>query len=524
MNGAMRNRFSRASAKLKQWGRRMPLRWRLALASFVLLALLLAALGMVVSFAAQRALLMNEATALQNQARVASKSLHGTLSVQNQQLVERVASPTTAAAVIAPDGTVQATSDNVSSNGVPLDFTPPPVVPVSQSDIQRALNPSAGQPYYLLATDSAGNRELVVLVPISLTPGGPPVEVLVLNTPTRHVDRAVELIRIILAVGIASALLIAALLTLPLVSAALHPLVAMERASRRIAEGDLQLRLAVPPAEDEIGRLARSFNTMVARLDEAFQRQKQFVGDASHELRTPLTALGGGMEMLLLGADQGDTEAARRLLRGMYGEVERMRRLVEDLLTLTRLDEGRANLRIGEVDAAAAVRDICDQAQRLSTGQEITCEIADDLPHVRADSDRLRQIMLNLVDNALKYTSPPGQVVLSATTGDSGASIALAVRDHGGGIAPEALPHVFDRFYRADSARVRSGSRTSGSGLGLSIVKGLVEAQKGRVEIASELGVGTTITIYLPVWRQSSAPRALPPPVDAVREMVPGDA
>lgn len=514
----MRNRFSSAIEQIRQWGRRVPLRWRLALASFVLLAVLLAALGMVVSFAAQRALLMNEANALQNQARVASKGLHGSLAIQNQQLVERVTSVTTAAAVLSPDGTVRASSDNT------LGFTPPPVVPVKQSDIHRALSNSMGQPYYMLVTDSDGNRQLVVLVPISLTPGGPPVEVMQLNTPTRHVDRAVDLIRLILGVGIAAALLIAALLTLPLVSAALHPLVVMERASRRIAEGDLQLRLAVPPAEDEIGRLARSFNTMVARLDAAFQRQKQFVGDASHELRTPLTALGGGMEMLLLGADQGDTEAARRLLRGMYGEVERMRRLVEDLLTLTRLDEGRANLRVSEVDAAAAVRDVCDQAQRLSTGQAIIYEVAADLPHVRADSDRLRQILLNLVDNALKYTAPPGQVTLSATADDGGATVALAVHDEGGGIAPDALPHVFDRFYRADSARVRSGSRTSGSGLGLSIVKSLVEAQKGRVEIVSQLGLGTTITIHLPVWQRGrSLPLLAPPAADAAREMVADD-
>lgn len=517
----MRHSIVTTVARGRQWARRMPLRWRLALASFVLLAVLLAALGTVVSFAAQRALLLNEANALQNQARVASNSLHGgTLAVQNQLLVERVAGPTTAAAVISADGTVQATSDNV-----PLQFTPPPVVPVRHSDVQRAFDGSLPQPYYMLATDSAGNREIVVLVPISVVRGGPPIEVLALNTPTRHVDRAVELIRVILGVGIATAILIAALLTLPLVSAALRPLDAMERASRRIAAGELYLRLDVPPTEDEIGRLARSFNTMVARLEEAFQRQKQFVSDASHELRTPLTALGGGMEMLLLGADQGDAEAARRLLRGMYGEVERMRRLVEDLLTLTRLDEGRANLHVTEVDAGAAVRDVCDQAQRLSIGQDIVCEVGTGLPPVRADSDRLRQVLLNLVDNALKYTPPPGRVTISATTGASGSTVALAVSDQGSGIAPEALPHVFDRFYRADTARVRSGSRTSGSGLGLSIVKGLVEAQRGSVGITSELGVGTTIMIHLPVWRTSTIVPALPRPSmeNTTLEMVPGD-
>lgn len=497
----MRKRIGNGAARLRQWGQRLPLRWRLALTSFALLAVLLAALGMVVSFAAQRALLQNEASALQSQAFVATKGARGSIAQQNAQVVEHLANGNTAAAVLAPDGTVEVTSDDLS-----LPIPPPPVVPVTSSEIHHALTSPPHTTNYILARDSKGTSELVVLVPLSVAQGGSPVAVLELNTPTRRVDRAVQLIRFILAVGIAGALVLAALLTLPLVSAALHPLVAMERASRRIADGELQLRLRAPMAEDEIGRLARSFNTMVARLEAAFQRQQQFVSDASHELRTPLTALGGGMEMLLLGADQGDVEAQRRLLRGMYSEVERMRRLVEDLLTLTRLDEGRANLRIGRVDAAAAVRDVCEQAQRLSSGQEIDCVIPDALPAVRADSDRLRQVLLNLVDNALKYTAPPGQVALSAAVVEDGAAITITVRDEGCGIAPEALPHVFDRFYRADTARARSGARTSGGGLGLSIVKGLVEAQGGDVRISSILGSGTVVTVRLPVWREQPAP------------------
>lgn len=209
--------------------------------------------------------------------------------------------------------------------------------------------------------------------------------------------------------------------------------------------------------------------------------------------------------MLLLGADQGDIEAQRRLLRGMYREVERMRRLVEDLLTLTRLDEGRANLRIGRVDAAAAIRDVCEQAERLSSGQVIDCAIPAGLPAVRADSDRLRQVLLNLVDNALKYTTPPGRVALSAAVVEGGTAVLLAVRDEGSGIPPEALAHVFDRFYRADTSRARTGARTSGSGLGLSIVKGLVEAQGGDVRIESEAGRGTIVAVRLPVWREIPA-------------------
>ena len=523
---AMRHRIARgARAGVEKAGlvwRRMPLRWRLALASFALLAVLLGALGAVVSFAAERALLANEAAALHQEAQVALPGGAGVPSAQARELVVRLTGPNTGASVLLSDGTVLASSADVQ---VPI--APPPVVHVTTSAIQQTLDMSRTRATsYQLATDNNGQRELVVLSPLYVRGNPTPFAVLELNMPTYRIDHSVAAIRLIMGVGIAGALVIAALLTLPLVSATLRPLVAMERTSRRIAGGDLHLRLEVPPSEDEIGRLARSFNTMVARLEEAFIRQKQFVGDASHELRTPLTALGGGLEMLLLGADQGDAEAMRRLLRGMYGEVERMRRLVEDLLTLTRLDEGRANLRITDVDVATAVRDVCEQAQRLASGQEIVCETVAGLPPVRADPDRLRQILLNLVDNALKYTPPPGRVTLSAAAVQGGTVVAMSVRDEGSGIPPEALPHVFDRFYRADTARARSGARGGGSGLGLAIVKGLVEAQGGEVAIASESGIGTSVTLRLPASRERRALPVQPPattPMSAPPEPVSSD-
>src|SRR6185437_12159486 len=201
-----------------------------------------------------------------------------------------------------------------------------------------------------------------------------------------------------------------------------------------------------------------------------FQKQKRFVGDVSHELRTPLTVLNGNLEMLMLGADHGDPEISRHLTRGMFAEVQRMHRMVEDLLALTRLDEGKLKLSKDTVVVDTLLATVCEQAVHLAHGQEICCVTEPELPDICADRDRLQQVLLNLVDNALKYTPLEGRVELSARQ-TAQQTVALTVNDTGQGIAPEALPHVFDRFYRADPARSRSSTRSGGSGLGLAIAK-----------------------------------------------------
>jgi two-component system OmpR family sensor kinase len=256
------------------------------------------------------------------------------------------------------------------------------------------------------------------------------------------------------------------------------------------------MRLEPPVTDDEIGHLALSFNWMVAQLEAAFQRQKQFVADVSHELRTPLTALSGSLEMLLIGADRGDIEASRRLARGMYTEVQRMHRLLEDLLALTRLDERKMVLREDTINVRTVIDKVYDQAQQLAHGQEIRREIAPDIPLVCADADRLQQVLLNIADNALKFTPADGCVELSAYS-DGQKGVLIEVHDNGKGIAPEALPHVFDRFYRADPSRSRLPHRVSGNGLGLAIAKELIEAQGGTISIRSTPGKGTTVTIRL---------------------------
>lgn len=526
-------------ARLRAAVARWPLRWRLIAASLGLLAVLLIGLGALVSLIEESMLLQNEATALYTQARMAAQGSPpggpgfnpdhtyiltrdtvppstaaptGDFIIEAALLVQRLSGPTTSASVLSTTGAPLVTTEQAYFLG--------PVTPSGQA-ISDALTLAPSARSYSLARDTAGRRQLIVLLP--LVQNGHTVGLLQLDSSTRQIDDAVITTRIILFSGIAACLILAGLLSWPLLDRALKPLAEMETGARRIAEGDLTVRLREPESDDEIGRLARTFNTMVAKVEGAFNRQRRFVGDVSHELRTPLTALGGGLEMLLLGADQGDAAAARRLVRGMYAETERMRHLVEELLTLARLDEGRAQIRLESVDLAVALASVAEQAERLSHGQTITVEAPSGLPPARADAERLKQTLLILLDNAVKYTPLEGQITLAARLSgveDGVAWVALDVRDTGEGIPAEALPHVFDRFYRVDPARARSGERPaeriSGSGLGLAIAKGLVEAMGGRIAIASAPGKGTTLTIELAAWRgagqRATEPPALPQP------------
>jgi two-component system OmpR family sensor kinase len=499
---------SGAERRVGVW-RRLPLRWRIAGALFALFALVLAGLGALISVTQEQTLLQSQATALRQEADVATRAipgrtlgvvgighpppvnnngppgggpggLSGDLATQAQAIVRRLASPGLRATVYTPQASILATSDDLS-------IALPPAITLDATTVQAALMASS-QPQSYHVLDVAGQRQLVVLLALADDTG--PVAVLALNTPTAPLDAAVAAVRVILVIGIGVALALAALLVGPVVRVALRPLVQMEHASQRIAAGAFTARLDVPPTRDEIGRLAAAFNTMTTQLDGLFRRQKQFVADASHELRTPLTALRGGLEVLLLGAAGPDPADTRRLVQGMYAETGRMQRLIDDLLMLSRIDDGRLVLRKSPILVSDFLAQIGDEARQLATGQTIT--LTSDVPTeqtITADPDRLKQVLLNLLSNAIKFTPPDGTITIAATRAAHGA-IQFSVRDTGCGIPPDALPHVFDRFFRADAARTGEGS-----GLGLAIARGLVAAHGGTLTLESAPGTGTTATV-----------------------------
>ena len=301
----------------------------------------------------------------------------------------------------------------------------------------------------------------------------------------------------------------------------LRPVDQLTQAARRIEAERLAERLEGAEVDDEFGRLARTLNEMLARLESGFAQIRRFSADASHELRTPLTILRGEIEVALRSARE--PQEYQRVLASAMEEVERMARLVDDLLLLSRADAGALRWEEGPVELDRLVEEVAKQGDVLGRAREIHVGIQRLEPLiVQGDEQRLRQLLLNLVDNAVKYTGPAGRVTLSLvrvggevdepTSPPSEASLLrpsaqspdrpttewaeIVVEDTGVGIPAEALPRIFERFYRVDGARSREAG---GTGLGLCIAKTIAEAHGGSIQVRSTPGAGSTFTVLLPL-------------------------
>jgi heavy metal sensor kinase len=275
----------------------------------------------------------------------------------------------------------------------------------------------------------------------------------------------------------------------------LAPVENITRTMRKINAENLNQRLPIGKARDEISRLAETFNSMLSRLEESFRKVAQFSGDASHELRTPLTILKGETEVALRWAKHPDE--FRKMLESSMEEIDRMGRIIEDLLILAKSDSGRKSLEIKELSLSDLLQELYLQAKTLGEPKKIQIllrlNVTEEI-RILGDELRLRQLFLNLISNAVKYTPEAGRVEIALGT-RSGQAI-VSVADTGIGIPAEHLPHIFDRFYRIDKARNREAG---GTGLGLAIVQSLAQAHDGRVMVASMPGEGSTFTVYLPI-------------------------
>jgi len=276
---------------------------------------------------------------------------------------------------------------------------------------------------------------------------------------------------------------------------ALEPLGQIITEVREISDGtSLHRRLAKPMVEDELGRLATTLNEMMVRLERSFSALRRFTADASHELKTPLTVMRAGLERAL--ATPALPPDALPWLEESLQELNRMTELVDALLTLARVDEGRAPLHKEPVDLRTIVEEARETGELLAEQAGVTIEIATppDPLVLDVDASRVRQLLLNLLTNAMKYTPRGGRV--SVRLGRDNGRVTLAVADTGIGIAPGDVPHIFDRFYRADTARTRTGERP-GAGLGLAICKWIAEAHGGTIDVQSRPGRGTVFTVSL---------------------------
>lgn len=286
------------------------------------------------------------------------------------------------------------------------------------------------------------------------------------------------------------ATLMALLLGVLLARAISRPVCELTAATRAVAEGELGRQVAVR-SKDDLGELARSFNQMSADLARANKLRRQMTADIAHDLRTPLSIILGYAEALNDGKLPGTSE----MYAAMHGEAQHLQRLIDDLRTLSLADAGELPLTRVQIPPRTLLDRIASayrvRAEQAQVALRVTA--APDLPSLDVDPDRMAQVLRNLIDNALRYTQPGGQITLAAEQENS--IVRLYVRDTGAGIAPEDLPYVFERFYRGDKVRQKENGA---SGLGLAIAKSLVEAHGGSISVESVLGQGTSFTIAIP--------------------------
>jgi len=345
-------------------------------------------------------------------------------------------------------------------------------------------------------TITAHNGHFVRLYSTALVENGRVFGVVQVGEPLASLDNTLRSILLEFLLIVPFVLVFGALGSYWLAARAFGPIHRLTRTAQQIEAEDLQQRVPVPRARDEVQDLALTFNEMIERLDKAFTQQRRFVADASHELRTPVAAIRSLTDVVLA---QGATEEEYvNVLSEVNVVTERLGHLINDLLTLARADEGQVLLERKPVRLDLLATDVAESTESLAIERDITVVVdAQEPVLVLGDEVRLIQVILNLLQNALTYTNAGGKVSLIVEAGDKNAL--LTVRDTGIGIAPEHLEHIFERFYRADAARSRADG---GSGLGLAIVDWIVRAHKGTISVESQPGKGTTFTVSLPLANQ----------------------
>jgi heavy metal sensor kinase len=457
---------------------RLSIRWRLTLWYTLALAIVLLGFGALVYGLLARALhqridgtLLSQFQLLEDlqQEPHPPADWHGRLAHEIYEFKEHA---DILCVVYAPDGAVYERTEQLDGRSVP----PPSAVVPHQRRAENVTLPLIGRQRTLTAHLRLGEEDFTV----------------VLLTGLADVDRELGLLLAVLGMAGPAALLAAGGLGYVMARKAMQPLDQLDRLTREITAEHLDRRLPVANSSDELGRLARTINAMIARLERSFAEVRRFTADASHELRTPLTVIRTEAEVAL----NGPLTAAehQQLLGSILEECGRLTRLTDQLLALSREDAGAGGPPREPVDLAGLVDGVVETMRPLAEVKGLhLCAGRNGSLAVRGDAARLRQVFYNLLDNAIKYTPEGGTVEVALSQRDGAAVVTL--RDTGIGIPPEHLPHVFERFYRVDRARSRE---EGGTGLGLSIVRSIVAAHGGQIELASAPGRGTTCTVTLP--------------------------
>ena len=380
--------------------------------------------------------------------------------------------------IFGPAGQVTIQSSNIQSREIPL----------SQTAFRASLD---GESTFESIQFKKGVSLRLLSVPIRQ--GEQLVNILRVGMSLRPIDLMLRRLLVGLYIASPVALLVSLLGGWFLAGRALRPVHAITQAARRITAGDWSQRILTPHSNDEIGQLASTFNDMIGRLEVSFKQIRQFSADASHELRTPLTITKGETELAL--RRPREAEDYRVVLESNLEESERMSRIVDELLFLSRADLGEIKLKMVPVQLDDLFREIHQQAAVLGKERQIETVLTNIEPViVKGDDLRLRELLLNLVDNAVKYSQKGQKVELALAV--VGKQAKIVVQDHGIGIGSESHMRVFDRFYRTDEARAHAAK---GTGLGLAICKWIVEVHHGTIELESHVQVGSCFTVFLPL-------------------------
>ena len=369
-------------------------------------------------------------------------------------------------------------------------------VPLIPASLERAA--STSHPQFDEVSLSPTEHARIITWPASDEDGEP--FFVVIGQSLKDLERAQKQLLVLLAVSNPIALLLASLGGLWIANKALRPVDRLTRAAERIGRGNLSERVEELRSRDELGRLAATFNEMISKLEQAFERERRFTADASHELKTPLAVLRGDIEVAL--RRDRPAEEYKRVLASSLEEIARLTKLADDLLTLARSDAGERVLELEPVrlDSLATEAHAFIQPLAAASGIALKHEAPSSPVVIEGDAKRLKQLLVNLLDNAIKYTPPGGSARLRLSVEDSSALI--EVSDTGRGIPEDALPRIFERFYRQSDPK---DSRVTGFGLGLAISKWIVDAHNGSIEVESESGRGSRFTVRLPMVRRQKA-------------------
>lgn len=369
-------------------------------------------------------------------------------------------------------------------------------MPFKESDLNAVLQGqrvSYRGPYHFLNTD-------VLTVAVPVYSGDQASGAVILSSPLAPVEERVQALQRITQYAGLLGIVLATFLSLVFSRTLSRPLLKMKEAARAMARGDYSRRVEVK-SRDEIGLLADSLNSLAAELEENIaalerlnQTRRQFVANVSHELRTPLSIMQGYTEALMDGM-AGSEEARQKYLGNIHEEILRLRRLVTEILDLRKLEEGRVEMKPQEVSLPEIARRVSAKLEALAVdkGLTLSLEAAPGLSPAWADPDRLEQVFINLLDNALRAAPSGGKVRIEVR--ESPTEFHVSVSDNGPGIPPEEQPLIWERFYKVDKSRTRAGG---GTGLGLAIVREIVEAHGGSIYVTSRPGEGSTFIFTLP--------------------------